>query len=329
MALDFPSSPADNLVYPTNPTVPGVAYRAKSSRWLDVYGRADRLNRAINGAFQMSQINGLTDGTGVNGLYMADQFEMYFTSSDGVFRGQRVASPTPKGSPHRLRITINTANSALVANEYLGLATAFEGTHMADLNWGTAAALPLVVRFGFRGPAGTYSFSLRNHALDRSFTANWTISAGQANTDTEQIIVIPPCLDSTWNNNTTRWGVMYWFIASANTSSTLNQWRTGNFGAGTGITNNFNTAGNVFELFDVGVYRDPNFTGLPPEWELPEFLTEYRRCLRYWCKIWNLRGTVGTATLAARCGVRSRCRCGSSPPCLYGARQGCWTDRSG
>jgi hypothetical protein len=302
MALDFPSSPAANELYPSKPPVPGVAYRAMGPDWYDMYGRASPTNLAINGTMLISQINGLTDGTS-SGLYMADQFNMYFTSNVGAFRGQRVAVPTPKGTPHRLRVTVNTADPVMDTNESLSLMTAFEGTVMAGLRWGTAYGIPLVIRFGFRGPAGTYGMTLRNNALDRSYVVPVTVTAGQANTDLEFIFIVPPCPDSTWPTDNTRWGTLYWFLSqnAVQTTSFPFQWRPSNQTAPSTITNNVGVAGNVFELFDVGVYADPNWTGMPPEWELPDHTTELRRCQRYWCKIYNSRGTVGTATLAARC----------------------------
>jgi hypothetical protein len=51
------------------------------------------------------------------------------------------------------------------------------------------------------------------------------------------------------------------------------------------------TAGNVFELWDVGFYLDPNNTGLPPPWVTPDYASELAACQRYW-------RTIGTALVS-------------------------------
>ena len=42
------------------------------------------------------------------------------------------------------------------------------------------------------------------------------------------------------------------------------------------MTNGMAGAGNVFELFDVGLYLDPDNTGLPPKWQMPDEAEELR-----------------------------------------------------
>jgi hypothetical protein len=45
------------------------------------------------------------------------------------------------------------------------------------------------------------------------------------------------------------------------------------------------TAGAIFELFDVGLYLDPDGTGKAPPWVTPDYAAEERACLRYWQKV--------------------------------------------
>jgi len=305
MALDFPSTPADNTLWPPGSAVPGIAYTAKSSQWRDILGRASPSNRFTNPAFQISQVNGMTNGTNVAGLVMADEYYLYYTSNVGIYQGQLVASPTPKGSLNRMRVTINTADPTLASGEWLTLSTGIEGNRMADAQFGTANAKPLVVRFGWRSPAGTYNFNIRNRAFTRSFIAPFTVSAGEANTDTEQIIIVPPCTDGVWDTDTNAWAFCYWLMANFNTitANNANQWVVGNYAGLVGLSNGWSTAGNVFEMFDVGLYVDPNCTGQPPEWEIPDITEVWRLCQRYYAKVYTLRGVVGTATLIARAGT--------------------------
>jgi hypothetical protein len=287
---------------PTTGVVTGVNYTARSSQWRDIRGRADTLNRAINGSFLLSQINGNTNGT-VDSLIMADMYSMYWVSSTGVFRGQRLSLITPKGNHKRLRITIETADAALVAGEYATFSSSFEGLNMADLKFGTANAVPVVFRFGWKSPAGTYCVALRNQPITRSYVMWWTVSAGQANTDIEVVFPIPGETSGVWSGANNVWGWLDWSIFGFNSTplNTAFSWLTGSFSR-VPMTNGAATVGNVFELFDVGFYADPNYTGLAPEYEVSDDMDETLRCQRYLAMGTSMHGIVGSATTVARFG---------------------------
>ena len=58
----------------------------------------------------------------------------------------------------------------LAAGDYFLVTTAIEGARVADLNWGTANARTIVVRFWFNcGTTGLYSFRLANSATNRCY----------------------------------------------------------------------------------------------------------------------------------------------------------------
>jgi len=287
-----------------------------SSQWVQVSGSvaatptAQSYNRMVNGAMQISQENGNTAGT-VSGYFVTDQFRINSTSSSGAFTFQRVQSVTPNGSRDRIRITVNTADTSIAAGEMLGFSTYVEGLRMADFLYGTASAKQSILRFGFKAPAGTYSVSLRNGAYNRSYLTNFTITAGQANTDTEQVIVIPGDVTGTWavdNNLSTE-------ILIALTAGTTYQgvagWQAGNFLGSSLTSNGMGTAGNVFELFDVGWYLDRQNTGVAPAWQMPDYAQELRACQRYW-QVFNfqlaLYGAAGSqlqVTVPLKCPMRT------------------------
>jgi hypothetical protein len=304
VAIDFPTSPSNNTMVPGRVAgvVTGVNYTARSSQWRDIRGRADADNRLINGSFLLSVINGNTSGT-VDGLYMADMWNMYRVTDTGVCRGQRLSLITPKGNHKRLRITIETADTTLVAGEYATFSTAFEGLNMADLKFGTANAVPVVLRFGWKSPAGTYCVALRNQPITRSYVMWWTVSAGQANTDIEVVFPIPGETSGVWSGANNVWGWLDWSIFGFNSTplNTAFSWLTGSFSR-VPMTNGAATVGNIFEIFDVGFYADPNYTGLAPEWETTDDLDETFRCERYLTLGVAMHGIVGSATTVARLG---------------------------
>lgn len=235
-------------------------------------------NRLINGAMQISQENGDTAGTVVNS-YPADMWLTSFVG--GAHSMQRVISLTPRKSQRRLRWTVTTALATLAAGSYFGWFQRIEGITVPDFGWGAAGAKQIIVRFGFKGPTGTYSFSIRNAAANRSYVRNFTVAA---NVDTEQVFVIPGDVTGTWAVDNTIGLALTWAMAAGSTYNVgaNGAWAAGNFLAAPGNTNGMATAGGVFEIFDVGVYLDSVNLGVPPLWEMPDEASELLACQRYY-----------------------------------------------
>lgn len=239
-----------------------------------------RRNRIVNPAMQITQENGNTAGT-TNAFYVADQWSMEKVHSAGTMTAQRVQSVTPNGSKDRFRITITSADASLAAGEFLVFQQRIEGLAIADFGYGLSSAEQTILRFGFKGPAGTYAVSLRNSALDRSYIALFTITGGQANTDTEQIIVIPGDTTGTWLSDTGVGIRLMITLACGSTYQGAAGWQAGSIFGTSAVSNGMGTGGAVFELFDVGLYLDPLLTGIPPRWELPDYAEELLACQRY------------------------------------------------
>lgn len=244
-----------------------------------------RQNLIVNPAMQISQENDVT-ASGAAGFYAADQWFDAFVTSTGVVSFGRVVSRTPRGSKYRLRLSVTTADTSIAAGEVIYVGQHIEGARLANLGWNGTIGTQLVCRFGFRGPAGTYSFSYRNGAATRAWVSNFTVSPGQANTDIEITKVIPA--DNTggaWPDTTVLGADLSIALMSGSTYvTTPDIWQTGNFVAGTGISNGLATVGNTFELFDIGLYPDPNNAGVAPDWIAPKFNDDERDALRYWSR---------------------------------------------
>jgi hypothetical protein len=166
--------------------------------------------------------------------------------------------------------------------------TKIEGSNVADLQWGTAAAVQAVVRFMWRSPAGTYTVGLRNNNNDRTYLVPFTVSAAQANIDTVQTFVIPGDVTGTWATVANPGLVFHiCFVASTGTPIGVPGWQAGGLLALSG-TPTATTTGQVFDLSDVGIYADPDATGLPPPWEVPDLATELMKCQRYYNKMYSI-----------------------------------------
>jgi hypothetical protein len=235
-------------------------------------GGTPRRNRVVNPAFQISSVNGNTAGTS-NGYTVADNWAVYRSTSAGTITVQRVQSTTPNGSKDRARVTITAADASLAAGEFLSMTQNILGQEVPDLLFGTASAKQVVVRFGFKGPQGTYAVSLKNYnsgTPNRSYVKLFTIGAGEANADTEQTITIPGDTTGTWETGINPGLVLDIVLAAGSTyQTTADAWQSGNFLGTSGVSNGMGTISDVFEIFDVGLYADPDSTGAAPDWELP------------------------------------------------------------
>ena len=234
-------------------------------------------NRFLNGAMMISQENGSTVFTGTGVYWVVDQIIGYNSSTAGWSCAQ-VASPTPGGSPNRIRITCTSAKPSVAAGDLVEIESKIEGLRIGDLKFGTSSAKTVTIQFGVKAPAGTYSVVLTNGASDRSYVAEYVISAGEANTDVVKSVTIPGDQTGAWAKDNTagaqiRWGMM----AGTTYQQAANAWGTGIV---IGSPNQFNlmaTAGNVFELFDVDMFEGVSRRA----YQLPEHAIELSMCQRY------------------------------------------------
>lgn len=244
---------------------------------------AQTRSRIVNGAMQISQENSANAGT-TTGFFAADQWNSVLLTTGAISLG-RVGARTPNGSNVRLRLTVTTADTSLTGGEVAAIQHRIEGSRVVDFAWGAAGARQVLLRFGFRGPAGTYSVAFRNGGGGggRSYVANFTISAGQANADTEQVLIVPGDTTGTWPADATLGlELTFTFACGPNGVGAASVWQAGAQVATAANTNGMATAGNVFELFDVGLYLDPDATGLPPKWQMPDDAQELKACQRYY-----------------------------------------------
>jgi hypothetical protein len=92
----------------------------------------------------------------------------------------------------------------------------------------------------------------------------FTIAAGEINTDVVKSVTLAGATSGTWAKDT---GLgMYFYLYLVNGGQTANA---------------FATAGNVFELFDAGMYEGNS----APPFQLPDYTTELATCQRYYAKI--------------------------------------------
>jgi hypothetical protein len=287
MGFNFPSSPTNGASF--TDAFSGAQYVFNNGVWMQVSAAQIRLssllrNRIVNPCFQHSQENG-NAGAGINAYYVADQWDTNF-STTGAVNALRALAVTPKGSQYRIALSVTAVDTSLVSGEYVSFRTKIEGVRMADFQWGTAGARPVVLTFGFVGPAGTYSVGLTNAGTGgyRSYIVSFAHTGG----DKYYSFAIPGDTTGTWAKDNTL-GLTLYFVIAANTvnlQAAPNAWTAGLFIAATGMSNGMAVtsaaAGSSFNLFDVGLYLDPDGAGVAPPWEAPDEAAELAACQRYW-----------------------------------------------
>lgn len=245
-------------------------------------------NYIINGGMMVSQQNLNVAGTS-NGYYPVDMFS-YIASHDGTISVAQVASLTPSGSPNRLRATVTGTDVSIGAAQFAIIQYKAEGYKIVPMNFGSASAKTITLRFGVRAPAGTYSVGFQNNAANRRYIAEYTIGAGEANTDVVKTVTLTADTTGTWEADSDTGLVIYWTLASgSNSFGTVGSWGAAATYASANQFNFLGTNGNVFELFDVGLHIGNS----APEFVVPDLDLTIIACQRQFQTI--VHGTIGGA----------------------------------
>jgi hypothetical protein len=264
-----------------------------------------RKNYIINGGMMVSQENGTT-AAATNLYYPVDQFRTIISGTSGAVSVAQVAKVTPSGSPNRIRVTVTTADAAVASTDLVALLTKIEGTRVADLLLGSTSAKTVTLNSGVNLPAGTYCVTFQNDAATRSYVAEYTISAGQANTDVIVPITIPLDQSGAWIKDATGSGltVIWALMVGSSFQKTAGAWGTDASGiyASSNQSNFLGTNGNVFELFDVGLYEG----SVAPSFQVPDFATELALCKRYWHQLQNWVVDTGVSVFSLTLPVKMR-----------------------
>ena len=244
---------------------------------------AETRNRIVNPAFQISQQNGNTAG-GTNGYYFADQWTGTHATTGTVTYAQLINQGLSQPARSHARILVGTADTSIAAGEVCRIEQAIEGSDISDFGWGGPTAKQAVLRFDFiavNNP-GTYSIALRNGAGNLSYVATFAATTAWKTFE----FVIPGPTSGVWAIDTTTGLYVAISIACGSTYAAVpGAWATGTFLGATGQDNGLDLAAADFRIANVGLYLDPQGTGVAPPFVEPDFATELAKCQRYWQQI--------------------------------------------
>jgi hypothetical protein len=240
-------------------------------------------NRIINGAMMISQRNGTTATSQVNGSYNLDRWNGGSSTSGATTGKYTVAqsSTAPAGFTNSLLVTSSTALAINAADIYY-ISQIIEGYNISDLAWGSASGKIVTLSFWVQSSVtGTYGGMLRNQNGDYIYPFTYSISS--ANTWTQITVTIPaPTTGSTWQTDNSQ-GIYVFFnlqIGTTYGASATGAWQDVSaytkYGA-SGCVNLLNTNGATFYITGVQLEVGSSATG----YEYRQYGQELALCQRY------------------------------------------------
>jgi len=250
-------------------------------------------NRIVNGAMNVDQRHAGTSVSVTNNLYITDRFKGYTTT--GTYTGQQV-SDAPAGFTKSLKLTVTTPQASLGAGDYYAIIQNIEGFNISDFNWGSADATAVTLSFWVKSSlTGTFSWTFQSGSFT---TYVGTFSISSANTWQKVTASISGPTTGTWATDAST-GIFFCVglgNGSTYSTSTVNQWTSGNVFGATGQTNFISTNGATFYI--TGVQLEVGEVATPFEHEF--FGDTVAKCQRYYCKSYNLDIVPQTNNAAGR-----------------------------
>jgi hypothetical protein len=245
-------------------------------------------NLLIGGDFTTNPWQRGTTFTSFASGYAADRWRVDYVTT-AVFDVLKTAdAPTIAQAgiytAHCLHIDVTTADAAIAAGDVCILSQSVEGLNAAVLGFGQAGARSATLSFWVKSSkTGVHCVALRNAALDRSYVAEYTVSA--ADTWERKTVTIAGDTSGTWlATNGVGLSVVWALAAGTDFQATAGAWGAGNLVATANQVNVLDDAANNFKIalaqLEVGTQARP-FDARPADEVL-------RRCQRYYAKSFNL-----------------------------------------
>ena len=230
----------------------------------------------INGDFSVWQ-RGTSFASPSDGTYPADRYKI-FTNNDGdeTF-SQSTDVPSGEGFQYSIKVDITTADTSIAAGQYLTLDQFIEGNVCSFLDWGSSNAKTITVSFWAKSAlTGTYCYSVRNSATNRSYVKEFTIDT--ANTWEKKTITIEGDTTGTWLT-TDGTGQIHQisFAVGSTFHGTNDSWQSGSFVSTSNQVNLLNSTSNDFYL--TGWKVEEGTTATPFQHE--SYDENLRKCQRY------------------------------------------------
>jgi len=219
-----------------------------------------RRNKIYNGKMDVDQRNSGSAVTLSNNLttYTVDRFSAQPVNMDQAtdMTAQQV-DDGPDGFAHSLKITTNTAESAIAADEFVSVYQKMEGQDFQDLAYNTSDTKDITMSFYVKSSiTGTFGFTIYRDEPGTDRIVNKTYTINSANTWERKTITIAGDTSRAVNNtNTSDWWNIWHLAVGSNydsaTSSTWQNYTTTNWGGGHAQDGVITTAGATWQITGV------------------------------------------------------------------------------
>ncbi len=250
-------------------------------------------NMIINGACRISQrletgggntaiINNANNNSGSHWVaFPVDRFICWAVGGGALTIQRSDDVPAGKGFSNSLMMTCSTTDTdALTQNgTYYILQQRIEAYNTNRLSMGGTGAKSSTLSFWVKAPAGTYGVHISNHAQNRVYTKEFTVSANQT---WEYITVtFPGDTTGTWEKYTNSGVQINWTLAAgANYQGTGDQWNTSWISHTSNQFNFMGTVNNIFRMTGIQYEVGTEST----EFEHKQISQDNADCLRYFYK---------------------------------------------
>lgn len=234
-------------------------------------------NRIINGAMAIDQRNAGASITANGGAYTLDRW-ISVASNNSVFSVQQNAGSVtpPAGFKNYLGCTSLAATSVGTSGYYL-IGQYVEGYNVADMGFGSSAALTFTISFWVRSSlTGNFGGFVANSNDTRVYPISYSISS--ANTWEQKTITIAGDTTGTWlSTNGTGLKIVFSLGSGSNNVGTANTWTSTGYNGTSGQVNVVSTNGATFYITGVQLEKGSTATN----YDVRPYGTELNLCQRY------------------------------------------------
>jgi hypothetical protein len=207
----------------------------------------------INGSMEVSQENGATSIPVIAAtVNIADGWNVICNGAQ-INANVGNETVTPSGFTRSLRMIVGIAIGIPAAGNFGAATQKIEGYRCNRLGFGKAGASPITISFWVQtNRVGTYSGSVRNNSVTRSYAFTFSVSA--VGTWEYKTITVPGDTSGTWEvTNLTGLEVSFTMFSGSTFTTAPNVWTAGNFIGATGTINGANATTDFMLLTGVVV----------------------------------------------------------------------------
>jgi len=241
-------------------------------------------NRIINGAMVIDQRNAGASITPTDGSFMVDRFRFGISQTSKFTSQQNSGSVTPPAGFTNYLGLISSSAYTPVTGDYFFIGQRIEGYNVADLAWGTAAAVPVTLSFWVRSSlTGSFGGSLQ---AGKSYTFSYTINV--ANTWEYKSITISGDTSTAMPSVTTGKGIelIICLGSGSGQQTAAGSWTAGGFVSPPSTVNVCATNGATFYITGVQLERGSTASSF----EYRSIGVELNTCFRYFFTSLNKQG---------------------------------------